>query len=152
MEQEKVKDWQELWIKYFTFDALIGNTDRHQDNWGILYKSKGNYLSPAFDNGTSMGREILEKYINRGYHHIRLSQNDAEHVNHMKLIEILLKKFGKKAKRIIINMLSFNDKELEEILEYLVELTNINPLSKRRAYFIRKLILKRKELLLRLVR
>jgi hypothetical protein len=31
------KDWKEHLIKMFTFDALICNTDRHQDNWEILY-------------------------------------------------------------------------------------------------------------------
>ncbi len=29
-------NWMEYLIKMFTFDALICNTDRHQDNWGFL--------------------------------------------------------------------------------------------------------------------
>jgi hypothetical protein len=33
------KGWLELWVKMFTFDALIGNTDRHQNNWGIIVEN-----------------------------------------------------------------------------------------------------------------
>jgi hypothetical protein len=33
------------------FDALIGNQDRHCDNWGILRGEKGFRLSPSYDNG-----------------------------------------------------------------------------------------------------
>lgn len=79
-------DWKNYWAKVLAFDALIGNTDRHQDNWGIIeHHFKGNDLrsykrirfSPVFDNGTSMGHEIspakfdfysdnrLEMYIDR---------------------------------------------------------------------------------------
>lgn len=48
------------WAEVFLFDSLIGNSDRHQNNWGVLYKIEGNNkvtaeLSPLFDNGTSLG-------------------------------------------------------------------------------------------------
>ena len=58
------------WAKVLLFDSIIGNNDRHQDNWGIVYKKDGDsfkdiHFSPAFDNGTSMGHEILEeKFVN----------------------------------------------------------------------------------------
>src|SRR3990172_6574438 len=60
------EDWIGYWCKVFIFDALIGNTDRHQDNWGILWKGIGfkkacTSFSPAFDNGTAMGGEIIER-------------------------------------------------------------------------------------------
>jgi hypothetical protein len=56
----------EHWAKILLFDSITGNNDRHQDNWGIAYKKDGSYIkdfqfSPAFDNGTSMGHEILEE-------------------------------------------------------------------------------------------
>lgn len=55
-------DWRVYWGKALLFDALIGNTDRHQDNWGYLFlpreAGKPNaYLSPLFDHGTSLGHE-----------------------------------------------------------------------------------------------
>ncbi len=55
----------EHWAKVLTFDAIIGNTDRHQDNWGVLYKNDEDGVlraefSPAFDNGTALGHEIVD--------------------------------------------------------------------------------------------
>jgi hypothetical protein len=60
-----------FWAKALTFDALIGNTDRHQDNWGIIItrqteapnKIKKMRISPVFDNGTSMGHEISPRAV-----------------------------------------------------------------------------------------
>ena len=57
------------WAEILTFDTLIGNIDRHQDNWGFIiersvkqsFESIG--LSPAFDNGTALCYEILEQNI-----------------------------------------------------------------------------------------
>lgn len=55
------------WAGVFTLDSLIGNTDRHQDNWGCILKgakkdpAKGQSVyAPAFDNGTALGYEIRE--------------------------------------------------------------------------------------------
>ncbi len=49
-----------IWEQFFellTFDALIGGTDRHYNNWGVLEKAdSGKFLrlTPAFDNGVSL--------------------------------------------------------------------------------------------------
>lgn len=49
-----------LWDQFFellVFDALIGGTDRHYYNWGVLEKADtGEFirLAPAFDNGISL--------------------------------------------------------------------------------------------------
>jgi hypothetical protein len=55
----KIPAAAEWWGKTILFDALIGNTDRHPDNWGFLiYREGGGLrwaLAPAFDNGTSLG-------------------------------------------------------------------------------------------------
>lgn len=79
-----MSDWNIEWAKILTFDALIGNTDRHQENWGIitqmvtpdpkyklirrlLRRSSSLYwnckLSPAFDNGTSLMYEIFDENL-----------------------------------------------------------------------------------------
>ena len=83
-------DWKVYWAKTFLFDTLIGNTDRHQDNWCVIEVSsvydqaKNLRLCPVFDNGTSMGHEIaatnfkkyddikiLDHYVSRGWHHMK---------------------------------------------------------------------------------
>lgn len=35
-------------------DALIGNTDRHQENWGVIEAGRRR-LSPTFDHASSLG-------------------------------------------------------------------------------------------------
>lgn len=49
---------------YLVLDALIGNTDRHHENWGILRKrTTGGWLemvAPTFDHASSLGRELLD--------------------------------------------------------------------------------------------
>jgi hypothetical protein len=49
-------------FKMIIFDTLIGNTDRHQDNFGLIREEKTGELrfSPFYDNSSSMGREIQE--------------------------------------------------------------------------------------------
>ena len=51
--------------EYLVFDALIGNVDRHHENWGILRKAlkEGGYrgrLAPSFDHASSLGRELAD--------------------------------------------------------------------------------------------
>jgi hypothetical protein len=101
-------DFWPFWAKTLTFDALIGNTDRHQDNWGVLWRKNSEDImvprfAPAFDNGTSLLHEIMEekvgsfsdhavveRYVKRGRHHIRLNINDQKPAQHIELIEMLL--------------------------------------------------------------
>jgi hypothetical protein len=48
------------------FDALIGNVDRHHENWGILRKqlkdgTQRGRLAPTFDHASSLGRELMDE-------------------------------------------------------------------------------------------
>lgn len=49
---------------YVVLDALIGNVDRHHQNWGCLLQMlpEGNSrltIAPSFDHASSLGRELL---------------------------------------------------------------------------------------------
>jgi len=95
-----VSDAPQRWAAMIAFDALIGNTDRHPDNWGILHNfvkpaSAGVRLAPAFDNGTSFGHEIpdskisdrmvprrLADYLDQGKHHCGWSPREDGRVQH----------------------------------------------------------------------
>jgi HipA-like C-terminal domain len=55
---------------YLTLDALIGNTDRHHENWGLIltvmawdkgYRQVMPHVAPSFDHASSLGRELLDE-------------------------------------------------------------------------------------------
>lgn len=48
------------------FDTLIGNTDRHQDNFGVIRNEETGEqkFAPFYDNSSSLGREMNERRIN----------------------------------------------------------------------------------------
>ncbi len=49
---------------YLVLDALIGNTDRHHEIWGILLRQVQSgwqgMLAPSFDHASSLGRELID--------------------------------------------------------------------------------------------
>ena len=45
-------DW---FTGYLVLDALVGNTDRHQDNWATIRSGTGSRLSPSFDHASCLG-------------------------------------------------------------------------------------------------
>lgn len=55
---------------YLVLDALIGNTDRHHQNWGVLRHAKqtgetGYEIAPTFDHASSLGRNEPEENLQR---------------------------------------------------------------------------------------
>lgn len=52
---------------YLVFDALIGNTDRHHENWGLLLHFLDEppmlvpSVAPSFDHASSLGRELRDE-------------------------------------------------------------------------------------------
>lgn len=58
-------------LRMLVFDFLIGNSDRHQNNWAIIRKREGGYcFSPLYDNSSSLCCYLLEEkigsYLNNG--------------------------------------------------------------------------------------
>ena len=46
----------ESFAGYLTFDALIGNTDRHHENWAVIRNDQ--CLAPTYDHGASLGFNV----------------------------------------------------------------------------------------------
>ena len=48
-------------VGYLLLDSLVGNTDRHHENWGVLalgtVAGLSVELAPSFDHASSLGRE-----------------------------------------------------------------------------------------------
>ena len=90
---------------YIVLDALIGNTDRHHENWAFLkwtdeQKQTHQVIAPTFDHASSLGRELLDEkrelllkenrvawYIDRGQGAIFAQPEDSKGLNPFGLLE-----------------------------------------------------------------
>ncbi|WP_027467646.1 hypothetical protein [Deefgea rivuli] len=103
------KIWRKGIADMVLLDTLIGNSDRHQDNWGFLIDvadlQLGQYhfrFAPWFDNGTSFGSDRwpdrvlnwpsdrMRVYVDKGCHHMRDNPKNLVRVPHMVLFEVLV--------------------------------------------------------------
>jgi hypothetical protein len=158
--------WLEYWAEVLVFDTLIGNTDRHQDNWGLIGKRPPSLdinISPAFDNGTALGYEILEQNIDqfeetnrlqrylkhkRARHHMKWSLDGEEQLSFYEFMKRLTVEFPE-TRRIISQHLSFDYQQVEEVLAPLVGAVSDpeHKLTRKRLDFVLKLIFGRKRIL-----
>lgn len=157
-------DWKTYWAKVFLFDALIGNTDRHQNNWAIIraweyneiesaYKIKEIRFSPVFDNGTSMGYEFtedkfknfndkrrIEVYVSKGRHHIKWGLGDAHSMQHNEML-VKLTAIYPETRQTMLNCLNRVSVEIfEKILQDLTKFDVSVKLTPERANFMLKLL------------
>jgi hypothetical protein len=154
----EMAEWRLFWCDMLLFDALIGNTDRHQDNWGLLWQQIENgrwkvRMMPVFDNGTSLGYEILEKnmakffepermqqYIDKGRHHIRYQLHDEQAAQHIELLEWLAKKYPTMLERMKNKLTAFDTTCLKATINHCTGFNIPIPLTEKRAEFVYHLI------------
>jgi hypothetical protein len=96
---------------YFVLDALICNTDRHHENWGLLVRFEDHAaeswpielslrVAPSFDHASSLGRELLDEkrarilerngiagYARKGHGGIYLEPTDRQGANPLNLVD-----------------------------------------------------------------
>jgi hypothetical protein len=168
--QEMFEKILECWASILVFDTLIGNTDRHQENWGVILEDarlnpKGDgilYLSPAFDNGTALCYEILEHKFDlykedklehylkgkKARHHMKWSLDEDRQPNFYEFMKKSTIAFPR-IQPIIARHLSFTYEQVEEVLAPLVEAIS-DPkykLTRKRLDFVLKMIFERKRIL-----
>lgn len=162
LTHELTENWKEYWGLCLCFDALIGNTDRHQENWGTLWSENGSRgqirFTPYFDNGTSLGHEqsesrftkmlkddsMMQGYLRRGTHQMREDTCSPKKLPFVHGVTL----FASKHEEIIdtlIDSLSWNESSLYEDLMSLVKFKIKSPLTQARADFIYTLSLKRRD-------
>ncbi len=150
-------NWLEYWAKTLTFDTLIGNTDRHQDNWGIIWEYENNSvtlsrMTPVFDNGTSMGHEIVQKkfkdfnkeekirkYVLKGCHHMKWALDDQTNLNQVDFLQRLITEHSE-TRDIVAVLMKFDISKLENDIMELTKFKVPCPLSSERAKFIINLL------------
>lgn len=154
-------DWRLWWAEALLFDALIGNTDRHQDNWGFIFGSASAddntaVMAPLFDNGTSLGHEHFtkrtsswgdvefERYISKGYHQVRRNLEDAPPLrDHLRLLQHTIEQWQNTRTPIRERIHSIAAEALEDSFCDLLTLPLPTPLTPLRFEFTLKLLQRR---------
>lgn len=63
---KQVPELKERFWDMFVIDALIGNNDRNNGNWGVIVGEKGiTRVAPVFDNGNSFSNKLSEPQMER---------------------------------------------------------------------------------------
>jgi hypothetical protein len=154
MQKALEPGWRQWWVDALLFDALIGNTDRHQDNWGLIFCRTEQVarcrLAPLFDNGTSLGHERFtdrvscwtaadyDRYISKGSHHLKWSLIDPLQ-GHFSLLQRALDEWSD-TRETAGARLNFSFDELSDVVADLVKLAAVTSLSSERLEFMLRLL------------
>lgn len=143
-------------LKIMVFDSLIGEQDRHEENWGIT-KGLDNTikLSPIYDNGCSLLRdqfanldellnnsEKMNNYINRSKSLIY--DETGKRYKHFDLVSKLLNIYPQQMREIISTLKNLKNTDIEEIVTAIPE--NYLPEKHKKCIII--FIKKRRDILL----
>jgi hypothetical protein len=59
--EERIDTATAVFVGYLMLDAIVGNTDRHHENWGaISTQDRRLFLAPTFDHASSLGCHITD--------------------------------------------------------------------------------------------
>lgn len=132
--QGKQSKQLQILASYLVLDALICNTDRHHDNWGLLrhvYHGKTIHaIAPSFDHASSLGRELLperlsmlmkrangiEQYILKGRGGIFWSDEEEKRENPLLLAIRSADKFPKYFRPCLKRLKAIDDEEIVRIV------------------------------------
>lgn len=150
-------------MRIMAFDALIGEQDRHEENWGILDKNGIKEISPLYDNGDSLVRDLaaeraiteyssgikrFDDYINRSRTCIYkepslIKEGESHKYKHFEMIDRLLTLYPALIQDDLAKISSLDDNEIVDIVSCIPEqlLTGLH-----KSYII-KYITKRKQIL-----
>jgi len=92
---------------YLVLDALIGNTDRHHENWGLVVQVQREArkasltVAPSYDHASSLGRELrddrrvelltanrVDSYIRKGRGGIFRESEKRHGENPLRLVQV----------------------------------------------------------------
>lgn len=117
-------------IKIMIFDALVGEQDRHEENWGIIKIGDKYKISPLYDNGDSLlrnfkdptyaekyysGEKSFDSYINKSKAIIYREDNKKQY-KHFDLIKYLNYNYRDIVQKEIINLNKLTDEVIEKIV------------------------------------
>lgn len=138
---ELIKESIENFIKFEDFlaipifDYLIGNTDRHQNNWGIILDGGEMHLSPLYDNSSSLCAYMKEaelkaclgndkvKWLSvvetKSKSIIRIKSTDTKKPTHLQVLQYIYENFFDETKDLVNKIIAqINEKNIDIILEH----------------------------------
>ncbi len=149
IEESKIINIEETRQKFwdmFVIDSLIGNTDRHNGNWGfLLNKNTGEVeISPIYDCGSALNPMIEDEEIknlnetelkNLAINNYSCLKENGKKINYMTYIKQMKnEECNNSIKRIFANI---NINEIDDFID------NVECMSKIRKEFYKKIIEKR---------
>ena len=153
IEESKMIDTEETKQKFwdmFVIDSLIGNTDRHNGNWGfLLNKNTGKVkLSPIYDCGSALNPMLEDNEIERinetelkklELNSYSCLKENGKKINYMEYIKQMKNEECNNAiKRLFLNI---NIDRINTFIE------NVEGMSEVRKDFYKKIILRRYEII-----
>lgn len=118
-------------VKIMIFDALVGEQDRHEENWGIRKIDDKHELSPLYDNGDSLlanfkneefaqkyysGIKDFDSYIKKSKTLIYKEDNKNKY-KHFELIEYLNDKYHDIVQKEIKKLENLTDDKIYKIVK-----------------------------------
>lgn len=150
----------ESFLGIMVFDALVGETDRHEENWGLLKIDNKYQISPLYDSGCNLLREFkdpdnankyydgtkdFDKYIERSK--TLIYKENGQRYRHMELIQELYANYPNVISREIQNLEKLTDRKVKRILKKIPK----KFLEKKHKEYIYKYIIKRRNILLNML-
>lgn len=149
-------------LKIMVFDALIGETDRHEENWGITKSGNSYKISPLYDNGCNLLRNFKDenfakKYYNKekdfesyikGGKSLIYKDDHITRYNLIELIEYLYKLYPFKIKEEINNLNKLSDDKIKEIVNKIPD----NLINDKHKEYIINYLKKRKTMLMNIIK
>lgn len=115
------------------FDYLIGNTDRHQNNWAVIFENGTMKFSPLYDNSSSLCAYMSEKDMatclgndrmkwksvvdTKSRSIIRISSKDKQRPTHLEVLKYIRENYFKETKEIASRIiLRITEENIDKIL------------------------------------
>lgn len=146
------------WIQMMLFDFIIGNSDRHQNNWAIVIRYAGKSLRgmvcPLYDNGSSLccyvNERQIENYLGKDTNRfnaltdtksrsmIRIDGFSKKHPTHVEVVTQLMKMYPETydiSQKFVSNL---NPDTIDELMKGYVEILSDSKIKLISRYLKRK--------------
>ena len=151
-----IKDKTGIFSKFwdmFVVDALIGNSDRHFDNWGVIDRSNEVAFAPIYDCGSSLAALISEEametllsdsirtdFKNREFNIVSCYSMNGKRIFYHEIFKNPPKELEEAIKRVVPKI------EITAIIEFIESITVLSDI--RKEYMKESVIMRYEQILL----